>query len=181
MAVTRRLLIAALVMVLAATASGCGYSLSGRGSFLPSYIRIVGVPLFVNNTPYFEVEVQFTEKMRSEFIGRGKYQVLPQETGVDAVLRGTIQNISISPANFTGQQQASRYVINVVMKLEFVDLKNNKTLWENPSMSIREEYDLPADFQAGNPQAFFGQASNALDRVTTESARTVVSAILEAF
>ena len=48
-------------------------------------------------------------------------------------------------------------------------------------MVFREEYDLPADFQAGNPQAFFGQASNALERVATDFARTVVSAILEAF
>jgi hypothetical protein len=170
-----------LLVLLASLGSSCGYSLAGRGSFLPAYIKIVGVPQFVNNTPYFEVELPFTEKVRSEFIGRGKYQVLPQETGVDAILRGSISNIAIAPANFTGQQQASRYVITVTMKLEFVDVRNNKNLWENPSMSVREEYDLPTDFQAGNPQAFFGQAANALDRVTSEFARTVVSAILEAF
>ena len=28
--------------------SGCGYSLAGRGSFLPDYIRIVGVPAFLS-------------------------------------------------------------------------------------------------------------------------------------
>jgi hypothetical protein len=169
------------VILAACLSSSCGYSLSGRGSFLPSYIRIVGVPQFVNNTPYFEIEQLFTEKVRSEFIGRGRYKVLPEETGTDAVLRGAITSVSIVPANFNGQQQASRYVIAVTMKIEFYDARNNKNLWENAAMSFRDEYDLPADFQAGNSQAFFGQGANALERVSTDFARTVVSAILEAF
>ena len=31
----------------------CGYSLAGRGSFLPAYIRVIGVPTFVNRTTLF--------------------------------------------------------------------------------------------------------------------------------
>jgi hypothetical protein len=27
---------------------GCGYSLAGRGSFLPDYIKVIGVPTFAN-------------------------------------------------------------------------------------------------------------------------------------
>lgn len=166
---------------LAASAGGCGYSLAGRGSFLPATIRVIGVPEFANQTTYVEVERRFTERVRSEFIGRGRYQVLAQEAGADAVLRGTITGLSIVPANFSDSQQATRYIIIVNTKIEFVDLKANKTLWENPSMVFREEYDLPPDTQAGVPTAFFGQGSNALERVANDFARTVVSAILEAF
>ena len=42
--------------------AGCGYSLAGRGSFLPASIRIVGIPEFVNNTSLFEVEKRVTQK-----------------------------------------------------------------------------------------------------------------------
>jgi hypothetical protein len=167
--------------VLACTSVACGYSLAGRGSFLPSYIRVIGVPEFGNQTSYIEVERRFTERVRAEFIGRGRYKVLPQETGVDAALRGTITGLSIVPANFNDSQLATRYIIVVNTKIEFVDLKTNKTLWENPSLVFREEYDLPPDTQAGNPSAFFGQGSNALERVANDFARSVVSAILEAF
>ena len=170
-----------VVAVLAASVAGCGYSLAGRGSFLPSYIRVIGVPEFTNQTTYLEVERRFTERVRTEFIGRGRYQVLAQESGVDAVLRGSITGLSIVPANFNDNQQATRYIIVVSTRIEFVDLKSNKPLWENPSMVFREEYDLPPDTQAGNPAAFFGQGSNALERVANDFARTVVSAILEAF
>ena len=170
-----------LVAAVAVAGSGCGYSLAGRGSFLPDSIRVIGVPQFANQTTFLEVERRFTERVRSEFIGRGRYQVLAQESGADAVLRGSITNLSIVPANFNENQQATRYIIVINTKIEFVDLKTNKTLWENPSMVFREEYDLPPDTQAGNPSAFFGQSSNALERVANDFARTVVSAILEAF
>ncbi len=54
--------------------SGCGYALAGRGSFLPDYIRVVGIPAFENRSSFSQVEQVLTEKVRIEFIGRGKYQ-----------------------------------------------------------------------------------------------------------
>ena len=169
------------VVLLAVMSSSCGYALAGRGSYLPAYIKVVGIPAFVNATPYFEIEQPFTDKVRAEFIGRGGYQVLPQDIGVDAVLKGTIAGVGILPANFNNQQQATRYVIMITMSIQFIDVRSGKALWENPAMTFREEYDLPSDFQAGDPQAFLVQGANALQRVSTDFARTVVSAILEAF
>ncbi len=74
--------------------ASCGYALAGRGSFLPAYIQTIGIPQFVNNTPYYEVEQVFTERVRTEFINRGKYKVLPEATGVDALLNGEIMSIT---------------------------------------------------------------------------------------
>jgi len=128
--------LAAVAMAL--SAAGCGYALAGRGSFLPAYITVIGIPQFTNATPYEIIDQVFTERVRSEFIGRGKYKVLPQATGVDAVLTGEITGLSIAPASFTDQQQASRYVVTVVAKLQFRELKTNKVLWENPSLVYRE-------------------------------------------
>jgi hypothetical protein len=177
----RTIITLAIAVGLAAHTAACGYTLAGRGSFLPSYIKTVGIPEFTNATPYFEVERLFTDKVRSELIGRGKYQVLPQQTGVDAVLRGAIASMTFTPANFNQQQQATRFIITITTSIELVDLKTNKNLWENPRIVFREEYDLPADLQAGDPSAFFGQSSNALQRVATDFARAVISSILEAF
>ena len=173
-----------LVLVVSAVllvSNGCGYALAGRGSFLPAYIRTIGIPLFGNNTPYETVEQVMTEHVRSEFIGRGKYKVLPQETGVDAVLTGEITSLTITPASFTQEQQAARYIITVTARLEFKDLKTNKVLWDNPALVYREEYQAAQGTGALDPNAFFGQEANALERVASEFARSVVSGILEAF
>ena len=178
---TRRTCLGRLAVLAAVASSSCGYALAGRGSFLPAYIKTIGIPQFVNTTPVYEIEQVFTERVRTEFINRGNYKVLPQTTGVDALLVGEILNISIQPASFTDQQQASRYVLTVVAKIEFRDMKTNTVLWENPQWVYREEYEATAGTDALDPNAFFAQGSDALDRVGTEFAKSVVSAILEAF
>jgi len=162
--------------------ASCGYTLAGRGSFLPDTIKTIGVPDFANNTTFYQVEQVLTQKVRSEFIGRGKYKVLPQETGVDAVLKGEIASITITPSVFNESQQATRYVITVTAKIEFRDLHADKVLWQNPGLVFREDYDVASrGTTVTDPATFFGQEANALERVGSDFARTVVSAILESF
>jgi hypothetical protein len=164
-----------------ALASSCGYALAGRGSFLPAYIQRIGVPTFVNRTTVFNLETLLTQKVRAEFIGRGKYQILPETTGVDALLTGEVTSVSLTPASFTNEQLASRYALTMTARIELRDMRENKILWENPSVMFRQEYDATGGTSVVDPAAFFQQDTNALERISTEFARTIVSAILEAF
>ena len=163
------------------SATGCGYALAGRGSFLPAYIEKIGVPTFVNRTTVFNLETLLSQKVRSEFIGRGKYQILPESTGVDALLTGEVTSVSLTPASFNTQQLASRYALTMTASIQLRDMRANKILWENPSVMFRQEYDATGGTSALDPAAFFQQDMNALERISTEFARTIVSAILEAF
>jgi len=176
-----RLLRLCAVLALIVCLPGCGYSLSGRGSFLPAYIKTIGIPMFVNNSSVFDVEKRINDRVRSEFIGRGKYKVVQEITGVDAILTGEISSIAFTPAAFTDQRQASRYMLTLTARIEFKDVKANKVLWSDPAMQFREEYDVTNTALAADPNAFFGQDVNALERLASEFARSVVSAILEAF
>jgi len=160
---------------------GCGYSLAGRGSFLPDYIKVIGVPTFANRTSLFNLETQMTEKVRAEFIGRGKYRIVPDASNVDALLTGEVSGVSITPLSFTNQQLASRYMITMTARVELRDQRENKVLWENPALVFRQEYEAQSGQTALDPTAFFGQDQNALERMTTEFSRSIVSAILEAF
>lgn len=179
--VGRTVLLGALAVVTAAASASCGYALAGRGSYLPAHIQTIGVPLFLNRTSIFEVEQRLTEKVRSELISRGKYKVVPEATGVDAVLLGTITSIGIAPASFTDERQATRYQVIVTVSIEFRDLVNDTVIWTNPSLAFRDEYEVTTGENALDPNAFFGQGSNAVERLSQDFARTVVSAILEAF
>ena len=161
--------------------AGCGYALAGRGSFLPAYIQKIGIPNFGNRTTVFNLETLLTQKVRAEFIGRGKYQILPESTGVDALLTGEVTAVSIVPVSFTPEQLASRYALTMTANIELRDLRENKVLWENPSVTFRQEYDATTGTDSTDPAAFFQQDVNTLERISTEFARTIVSAILEAF
>ena len=171
-----------LLLWAAVACSGCGYALAGQGSFLPDYIQTIGVPLFENTTTVFEVEQALTQEVRSAFIGRGRYRVEATDTGVDAVLVGTIVSITITPATFSAQQQASRYIFTLRAAIEFRDLTTDEILWENPALIFTDEYEV-ASGSGGQLDAstFFGQQSNAVERVARDFASTVVSSILEAF
>lgn len=176
----RRDLLKALAF--AGTSASCGYSLAGRGSFLPSYLRIIAIPLFVNRTAYVTIEQLFTEKVRVEFQSRGRYTVKPTEEGADGVVRGEITGLSASPVGFTDRQLATRYRFTVSVSVKFDDMRDKKTLWENPGLSFSDEYELASttSFALGGQQ-FLDQERVAIDRLSTDFARSVVSAILEAF
>ena len=160
--------------------SGCGYTLAGRGSFLPAYIHRIGIPLFVNTSSVFDLDRLVTERVRSEFIGRGKYTIVPDATGVDGLLTGTITGVFLTPVAFNSAQQATRYALIMTAKVEFKDMQAGKVLWSNPSMQYREEFALNPT-NALDTTTFLGQNQNAEQRMASEFARALVSAILEAF
>jgi outer membrane lipopolysaccharide assembly protein LptE/RlpB len=176
----RRFLTLFLAPALLAPLAGCGYSLAGRGSALPTHIKTIGVPLFTNATTVFDVEQTLTQRVRLEFIGRGRYKVVPEETGADAVLKGDISSITIRPTAFDREQQASRYEISVVVKVEFRDIVNDKMLYENPAQTFKEEYEV-TNVQSADQASFLGQNSNALERLANDFAKAVVTSVLESF
>jgi len=171
-----------LCLWLSLASTGCGYALAGHGSFLPTDISVVGIPPLVNRTTFFDVEQILTEKIRNEFIGRGKYRVVPEAAGADAVLNAEIVSITLAPIALTSTQLASRYQFVLTMKVDFVDARINKSLWANEALSFTGEYDLTAN--AGNAidaSSFADQQRSAFDRMATDAARQVVTAIVEAF
>jgi hypothetical protein len=120
--------------------------------------------------------------VRSEFIGRGNYRILPEAgSEVDALLTGEISSVTITPASFSTQQLATRYVITMSARVELRDTRENTVLWENPGLVFRQEFEAQSGTNALDPAAFFGQDQNALERISADFARTIVSAILEAF
>lgn len=177
----RRALMATMLAGAVVAQSGCGYTLAGRGNFLPSYIRVIGIPLFANNTSVYDLEQQITQRVRAEFLGRGRYQVLAVPDGADAILGGTIAGVSLEPSGFNENNQATRYIVRVQLKVEFRDVKANKVIWENPSLEIVDEYDLTTGTGALDASAFLGQNRAAADRISDTVARRTVSSILEAF
>jgi hypothetical protein len=133
-----RVLCVLCVLCGGAFGSACGYALAGRGSTLPASIKTIGIPQFTNRTTVFNLETTLTTKVRSEFIGRGKWDIVGENNG-DALLTGELTAISIQPSSINAAQLASRYAITMVARVELKDLKTNMVLWDNPSLVFRQE------------------------------------------
>lgn len=166
---------------LALTASGCGYALAGRGSFLPAYIRIVAIPPIENKTTFYRTEQILTDKVRQEFIGRGKYRIVDDVSSADAILNAELTSIIVQPAALTQGQLASRYLFTVTLRAQFTDVRTNDVLWSNDQLVFREEYELTTASGAVEGATFLDTQGTAFERISTDIARTVVTAIVEAF
>src|SRR4029079_16553377 len=105
--------------------SSCGYALAGRGSFLPDYIKTIGIPTFTNRTTVFNLETNLTQKVRAEFIGRGKYRILPESTDADALLVGDVLSATLTPVGFAANQLVSTYALRVTAHIEISALREN--------------------------------------------------------
>jgi len=143
---------------------------------------VVGIPQFENRSSFLLVETALTEKVRSEFIGRGKYNVISDASGSDAVLTGEVVGLSAQPVSLNEQQLASRYLITWTIKVAFTDARTNEVLWSNDALTFRGEYELSTRGNTAIEGAVFvDQERSSIDRIASDVARSVVTSILEAF
>jgi len=157
----------------------CGYHLRGTGSFLPSHIKKVRIPMFKNLTTRYELDLKLTRSVIDEFVIRGKVEVTTSEESSDAVLIGEIITFTVNPIAFAGREAtdatADRYNITVRVKVSLRDLVKRKVIYSNPSYIYQEEYEVPpgTDFETVETEA--------VDRIAEKFARSVVITILEGF
>ena len=171
-----------VVIALAMVVAGCGYALAGKTNNLPDYIKTIGVPTFQNLTPYPDLDRRFTEAVRSELASRRKYAVVPDATGVDAVLTISLQSLTAQATAFTPDTKlASSYALTVNLSGEFKFVKDDKVHWSKPSLRLVEDYVVPAGVGAQDLASLFVQVPNAVVRVAKRLAEILVPQILSAW
>jgi hypothetical protein len=164
----------------------CGYSLAGRGSYLPKHIQVVGIPPIVNKTTYVGLDQPITQKVHEEFIGRGKFHPVSGTEGAHAVLSAEIVSFVVRAVGLNAQRLANRYEFIVTLRATFTDVANKDkkdVLWSNDALTFKEEYELSVtgDINDINAATFVDQQRGAIDRMASDIARTLVTAITEAF
>jgi hypothetical protein len=168
-----------LLLSLAALAS-CGYALVGRGTVVDPTIKKIAVPLFKDSTGKPGLDQKVTQKVVEELLKRGRFDVTSERIGADAVLEGEILRYDQTPVGFSdaggSRTQASRYSVTLTARVRYVKVGQEEPIWANESFSFRDEYDVGSD-----PTAFFDQSGQAIERLSTSFARSLVAAMLEAF
>ena len=175
---------AAMLVAASGSVFGCGYALVGRGITTDASIKRIGVPLFRDTTGKPNLDQMITRQVIEELLRRGRFDVVQQAAGVDALVDGEIVSYTASPVGFeagsaagaTAQTQASRYAVTVTARVKYVKTGAAEPMWANESFTFRDEYDVGSD-----PSAFIDQEGQALERLSQQFARSLVSAMLEAF
>ena len=165
-----------LLLLLLLSVTGCGYHTAGRASILPSNLRTVAVPAFLNHTTTFKIEQTLTAAVVQELNTRTRYHVVSDPGSADATLRGTVLAAVATPLTYdTATGRASTVLVVVSMEVVLSDAKG-RVLYQNASYVFREQYQVSQQLST-----FFEEDSPAFRRLSGDFARTLVSNILEGF
>jgi hypothetical protein len=168
---------APIALALAAVAAGCGYHVAGRAGLVPKDIHTIAIPAFGNNTVRHKLARLLAADVAHEFNTRTRYRIVADPEQADAVLAGTLVNFNAFPTIFDpGSNRATGAQVVVMVNLTLTDRHTGKAIFTRPGLEIRERYEVSTD-----PQAYFDESGTAVERVSRDVARSVVSAILENF
>jgi hypothetical protein len=157
--------------------AGCGYHVGGKADLMPKNIKTIAITSFVNVTTRYRIAERLPADIAREFISRTRYRIVADPRDADAVLSGAVVNFNAFPGIFdpaTGRATGVQTVVTLQLTLR--DQKSGQVLFSRPGVEFRERYELSVD-----PNAYFDESTAALERLSRDVARSVVSAILENF
>jgi outer membrane lipopolysaccharide assembly protein LptE/RlpB len=167
---------ASLCAALALSLGACGYHVAGHVNALPAGIQTIAIPAFANTTPQPRVADHITKEVTREMIQRTRYRVVADPGEADAVLTGAVTNVNSYPTTYdptTGRASGVYVIVNMQIKLTD---RNGKVLFNRPNFEVHERYEISVD-----PKTYFDESTGAVDRLSREAARSIVSGILEQF
>ncbi len=173
----RRAILAGAALPAMAALSGCGYHVGGHTDLLPKTIRTIAIPAFTNATTRYRLSQRLPGAIGREFLSRTRYKVIDDPVNADAVLTGSVIYYAAYAVVFDPvRSRASVVQVNVNLQIALKDRATGAVLFERPNMEFRERYEISAE-----AAQYFDESDTALDRLSRDVARGVVSAVLEKF
>jgi hypothetical protein len=167
----------ALAAMAAAALSGCGYHVGAHPNLLPKTVKTIAVPAFGNSTPNYRLPALLTAELTRELISRTRYNIITDPNQADATLAGGVIIFVNYPTIFDPiSNRATGVQAVLILQLTLTDRQTGKVLFSRPAFEFRERYEIAID-----PQQYFDENGTALQRLSRDVARSVVTAILEAF
>ncbi len=157
--------------------SGCGYHTARHSARLPANLRTIAIPTLVNQTETYRIEQILTAALVREFNTRTRFHIINEDdSSADATLKGTVVLTQAAPLTFDSKTgRASSALVTVTVRVSLLDRKG-VVLYDNPSYTFREQYQVSRELSS-----FFEEDAPAVDRLSRDFARSLVSAVLEAY
>ncbi len=171
-----------IVLSLVATLlAGCGYTLVGQASNIPSDVRRVYVEPLINGTQRAQVEQILTQALSDEMVTRRRNFTVSSTRGdADAILRGTVVSFDVRALTFDTDGLANNFEITITADMRFerppkAGEDEGEVIWSSSRYFFREDY--PLDDGA----AYFDRENLAIEETSVRFAESMVTDLLEGF
>jgi outer membrane lipopolysaccharide assembly protein LptE/RlpB len=152
---------AALVLLSAALA-GCGYHLAGGKLSLPEDVRSVSIGTINNHSREHGLEKTLAFAMEREIHERGQLR-MEESGGGDALLSGTIRDVTIRPVAYDSNDLAVQYELALVVDLTLTRQRDGHVLWRVSRLREIDEYSTNASVVVTSSSQFQRGALDAAD------------------
>jgi hypothetical protein len=164
-------------MAAAAALFSCGYHVGGTADLVPKGVQTIAIPSFVTFTTRYRLVDELPQQIGREFIARTRFRVVNNPNDADAVLNGSINAVTAGPTVFDpASGKATSIQVNVLLTINFVERATGRVLFSRANMGFQQNYEAAVD-----PHQYFDESGPALDRLSRDVARGIVSAIVENF
>ncbi len=156
---------------------GCGYHVGGKADLVPKSVQTINIPAFVSLTTRYRLVDLLPQQIEREFIAKSRFRIENDPAVADAILNGTVNSASIFPTvsdPTTGK--ATNVQVIVYISYRLLERATGRVLFSKSNLGFRQNYSIAAD-----PHQFFDEVGPALDRVSRDIGRDVVSSVLESF
>ena len=138
---------AAILLLLLAAGSGCGYSLVGYSAGFDG-IRTVAIETPENDSFVPGVEYVVAEALRREFLRRGAVRVVDDPAAADLVLGGAVSKVKSVGRSFSSVVFSLEYQLLLELELEARRADGQEIVIGNRSLRASEYYLASADIEA---------------------------------
>jgi hypothetical protein len=120
---------------------GCG-SVAGvdinynpADQLLPHHIQKIALHPVVNKTKQFGISDKLSIIIRNQFLKNGDYSIVPDnDPAAQGIVETSITRYILTPLTFNQNLTPVTYQLIILLDIQFVDVKTNTILWDQPNI-----------------------------------------------
>jgi hypothetical protein len=120
--------------------TGCGYSFTPTGEHIAARIQKVFVDNFSNRSSEAYVENYLRKAFIDEFIKGRRFKIVGKPEMADAVLKGSIKNLTTSHLSYDINNIAVEERMTMTMDITFEEQSTYEIIWSGKNISGIEDY-----------------------------------------
>jgi hypothetical protein len=161
----------------AATLLSCGYHTGGTADLMPKSMQTIAIPPFQSLSTRYKLSDELPLAIAREFSTRTRFRVVQNAADADAVLNGRINTVGVYPQVLDpASGKATSVQLSVALTITLVQKNTGKVLYSKTNWTVRQNYEISV-----YPQQYFDESGPAMQRLSRDVARDVVSGIVEDF
>jgi hypothetical protein len=127
------------LLLAAVMIAGCGYRFAGEES-IDSALRTVFVDPFVNKTSEAHAETIFRTAFINRFVQESRFRLAKSREEADAVCRGTIRSLQVSPLAYKASNLAASERLTITLELSFEERGSGRVIWTDGAFTGTGDY-----------------------------------------